>query len=126
MKSQRMRKVGAYLAFGASLGGILAAAYTYIAGSVAQEGAKRMWAVSFRDDMYANSAQVYAQGINIIMKGRLGILASLATLILAVVVPRSESQKPAWVLLACSIFGLLFCGTALSANLIMPRPLTPV
>ncbi len=112
MKSKGMRIAGGILALVASIGGTIAGlvilffgATTKLAGDYTTEHG----GVSGAD--YIQAGQVARQGETIIGLGGLGILASFLALVLGIVILCSKSQSPAWILLACSILGIIYAGS---------------
>ncbi len=111
MKSKGMRIAGGILALVASIGGTIAGFITGLVGAVgkvsgdytAEHGGRTMM-----DTIEAS--KVADHGETIMKMGWIGILASFLALILGIVVLCSKSQKPAWILLVCSIFGMILGG----------------
>ena len=99
------------MALVASIGGTIAGLVTVVFGAVgkaANDYTLEHGGVSGSD--YLQAANSSGQGESIMKLGWLGILASFLALVLGIVVLCSKSQKPAWILLVCSILGMVFGG----------------
>lgn len=112
MKSKGMRIAGGVLALVASVGGTIAGFCTAAFGAV--DKASTDYAIANPSGMngqeYMNTLQHAGRGQTIANHGFMGILVSFLILILAIVVLCSKSQKPAWLLLVCSVVGMFLGG----------------
>lgn len=110
MKNKGMRIAGGVLALVASIGGTIAGLVTVLFGAVGKATGESKY---FKDSTMAG------QGDTIMMLGWLGILASFLALVLGIVVLCGKSQKPAWILLVCSILGIVFGGTLVAFFMVL-------
>lgn len=112
MKSKGMRIAGGILALVASVGGTVAGLITVIFGAVGKTAGDYTvvhGGVSGEDWLKAGT--MASQGEAVMLMGWAGILASFLALILGIVVLCSKRQLSAWILLACSLLGIVFGGT---------------
>jgi hypothetical protein len=110
MKSKGMRIAGGVLALVASVGGTIAGFVTVCVGAAGK---------ALGDSTYVQDGKMASQGDTVMNLGWLGILASFLALVLGIVVLCSKSQKPAWILLACSILGIVFGGTLVAFFMVL-------
>jgi hypothetical protein len=108
MKSKGMRIAGGILALVASVGGTIGGFITVFFGAVGKVGSD-----------FIQSGEAANQSVTIMTLGWLGILASFLALILGIVVLCSKSQTPAWILLVCSILGIVLGGTLVAFFMIL-------
>ena len=112
MKSKGMRIAGGILALVASIGGTIAGLVTIFFGAAAKvTGDYTMANGGVSGETYLQAGKMSGQGETIMTLGWLGILASFLALVLGIVVLCNKSQIPAWILLVCSILGIVFGGT---------------
>ncbi len=112
MKSKGMLIAGGILALVASVGGTIAGLVTVFFGAVGKvAGNYTVEHGGVSGTEYAQAGKMADQSVTIMQLGWLGILASFLALILGIVVMCSKSQAPAWILLVCSILGIVFGGT---------------
>jgi hypothetical protein len=120
MKSKGMRVAGGILALVASIGGTIAGLVTVLFGAAAKVSGDYTTAhggVSGTD--YIQAGQMAGQGETVMGLGWLGILASFLALVLGIVILCSKSQKSAWILLVCSILGMVFGGTLVAFFMVL-------
>ena len=120
MKSKGMRIAGGILALVAYIGGTIAGLITVLfgaAGKAASDYTLVNGGVSGAD--YIKAAKISGQSDAIMSLGWLGILASFFALVLGIVVLCGKSQKPAWILLVCSIGGIFLGGTLVAFFMVL-------
>ena len=99
------------MALVASIGGTIAGLVTVFVGAVGKAAGDytvEHGGVSGQD--WIQAGKMAGQGETVMKLGWIGILASFLALVLGIVVLCSKSQKPAWILLVCSILGMGFGG----------------
>jgi hypothetical protein len=112
MKSRGMRIAGGILALVASVGGTIAALFTVLFGAVGKAaGHYTAEHSSGSATEYIQAGRIAEQSLTVMNLGWLGILASFLALVLAIVILCSKSQTSAWILLLCSIFGIVLGGS---------------
>jgi hypothetical protein len=97
-----MRIAGGVLALVASIGGTIAGFVTVLVGAAGKAAG---------DSNVFKDSTMAAQGDTVMNLGWIGILASFVALVLGIVVLCSKSQTAAWILLVCSIIGIVCGGT---------------
>jgi hypothetical protein len=108
MKSKGMRIAGGVLALVASVGGTIGGFVTVFVGAVGKAGSD-----------FIQSGDAANQSVTVMTLGWLGILASFLALVLGIVVLCSKSQVPAWILLVCSILGIVLGGTLVAFFMVL-------
>jgi hypothetical protein len=108
MKSKSMRIAGSVLALVASVGGTIGGLVTVLLGAVGKAGSDLI-----------QSGEAANQSVMVMTLGWLGILASFLALVLGIVVLCTRSQAAAWILLVCSILGIVLGGALVAFFMVL-------